>query len=63
MASRTSTSGSSAVGVQQDLVRGCTYADLSGQAVDVAFIATSARLLTELPPVPARAVAPCPPAC
>jgi len=39
-------------------VRGCTYADLAGQAFDVVFNATSASLRTELPPVPASVFAP-----
>ena len=39
-------------------VRGCTYADLAGQAFDVVFNATSASLHTELPPVPASVFAP-----
>lgn len=39
-------------------VRGCTYQDLSGQAFDVVFNATSASLQTELPPVPASVFAP-----
>ena len=40
------------------VVRGCTYADLAGQAFDVVFNATSASLRTELPPVPASVFAP-----
>ena len=39
-------------------VRGCTYADLAGQAFDLVFNATSASLQTELPPVPASVFAP-----
>ena len=39
-------------------VRGCTYADLAGQAFDVVFNATSASLRAELPPVPASVFAP-----
>ena len=39
-------------------VRGCTYADLAGQAFDVVFNATSASLHAELPPVPASVFAP-----
>jgi shikimate dehydrogenase len=39
-------------------VRGCTYADLAGQAFDVVLNATSASLRTELPPVPAGVFAP-----
>jgi len=39
-------------------VRGCTYADLAGQAFDVVFNATSASLHAELPPVPTSVFAP-----
>lgn len=39
-------------------VRGCTYADLAGQAFDVVFNATSASLRAELPPMPASVFAP-----
>ncbi len=39
-------------------VRGCTYADLAGQAFDLVFNATSASLLAELPPVPTSVFAP-----
>ena len=39
-------------------VRGCTYADLDGQAFDLVFNATSASLHAELPPVPASVFAP-----
>ncbi|MDB5779206.1 MAG: shikimate dehydrogenase [Polaromonas sp.] len=39
-------------------VRGCTYAELAGQAFDVVLNATSASLRFELPPVPASVFAP-----
>lgn len=39
-------------------VRGCTYADLAGQAFDVVFNATSASLHAELPPLPDGVFAP-----
>jgi shikimate dehydrogenase len=40
-------------------VVGCTYHDLAGQTFDVVFNATSASLLSELPPVPVSVFADC----
>ena len=47
------------IGARQGNVRGCAYADLSGQTFDIVFNATSASLRAELPPVPASVFANC----
>lgn len=47
------------IGVQQGRVRSSSYAELSGQAFDVVFNATSASLRGELPPVPVSVFARC----